>query len=188
MIRIRELLRFGEVLARPPAELTINETAQALRIPVTTLGQWLRAGTHGLPIAPAQARVLSQLSVGDALTVSALAQSQELAVSSMTEVVGRLADGGLVTKAPAADDRREVRVSITQKGRRRLAEALEERTAMLEERLETLTAQERERLAAALPALWKVADLNPDIWPRIPVKPRKQRRKAGVVEASPRGA
>ncbi|KAA9164448.1 MarR family transcriptional regulator [Amycolatopsis acidicola] len=172
MSAIPKLIRFGRLLAKAPAELTLHETAQALRIPVTTIGDWLRAGTRTQALAPAQAKVLSQLSLGDSLTVSALAQAQDIATSSMTEVVARLVSAGLVTKTAAPEDRRVVRVSITRQGRQRLAQALEERTAMLEKRLADLSADEREKVAAALPALWKLAELSPDIWPRLPERYR----------------
>ncbi|MEO3858618.1 MarR family transcriptional regulator [Acrocarpospora sp. B8E8] len=185
MIQKPDNYRFGELLARPPEELTVDETARALRIPITTLGHTLRVRTAGLPMAPAQARVLSQLSAGDALTVSVLAQSQELAVSSMTEVVGRLAEAGLVTKTVAAEDRREVRVAITEEGRRRLSTVVEARTSLLVDRLESLSSPEQERLAAALPALWKLAELDPEIWPRLAAKPYRQPRgNANGVEGA----
>ncbi|MEU7812295.1 MarR family transcriptional regulator [Pseudonocardia sp. NPDC049154] len=177
--RLPTLTDFGRMLRRPPSELGLHDIAQALRIPVQTIGVWLSAGSRRA-MPPAQARVLSQLSVGDSLAVSALAQSQQLANSSMTEVVARLVAAGLVTKTASPEDRREVRVSITAEGRRRLAEVLEERTALLEERLAHLSDTEREAVAAALPALWRIADLSPDIWPRIPVRePRKLRRGGG---------
>ena len=75
--------------------------------------------------------MLSQLSVGDSLTISNLAQSQQLATSSMAEVVAKLAAAGLVTKTASSDDRREVRVSITKQGQRHLAAALQVRTELL---------------------------------------------------------
>jgi DNA-binding MarR family transcriptional regulator len=183
MARLPDPPPFGELLRRPPDSLTIAEAAQALRIPVTTLGDFLRRRPEGIPLTGTQGRALSQLSAGDSLTVSTLAQSQDLAVSSMTEVIVRLADSGFVRKAPSPDDRREVRVSITAAGRRHLANALQARTEVLIARLEQLTEAERTSLVAALPALWRLSELDPDIWPRIREKPTVTRRRTAPAKA-----
>jgi hypothetical protein len=38
-------------------------------------------------------------------------------------------------------------------------------------RLEALTEPDRLSIAAALPALWRLSELDPEIWPRIPERP-----------------
>jgi DNA-binding MarR family transcriptional regulator len=167
MVRKPEPTRFGDVLRRIPDSLSASELAEALRVPVTTIADGLRRRSRDFPVTSPQARVLSQLSLGDSLSVSVLAQSQGLAVSSMTESISRLAEAGLVRKEQSVDDRREVKVSITKEGQRRLSRALSARTAQLTGAVEQLTDAEREAVAAALPALWKLADLDPDIWPRV---------------------
>lgn len=171
MTKALERLHFGRLLRQPPQSLGVHEIAQALRIPVTTLGESLRRQSGKLTLSGSQARVLSQLSVGDALTVSRLAQSQQLAMSSMAEVVGKLAAAGLVTKTASSDDRREVRVSITRNGQQQLTAALQVRTELLMTRLEALSEPDRHSIAAALPALWRLSELNAEIWPRIPERP-----------------
>jgi DNA-binding MarR family transcriptional regulator len=112
-----------------------------------------------------------------------LAAAQELAVSSMTESVVKLEAAGLVRKGPSPDDRREVRVSITSEGRRRLDKALRARTDVLVEALGTLSGEERLALAAALPALWRLADRDPDLWPRVREKPPAPRRRPQAPRA-----
>jgi DNA-binding MarR family transcriptional regulator len=177
---------FGELLRRAPETVSVDELAQGLRIPVTILGDTLRRVTENFALSPTQARVLSQLSAGDSLSISVLAASQELAVSSMTESVVKLEAAGLVVKGPSSDDRREVRVSITAEGRRRLDKALRARTDVLVESLAALSDEERRALAAALPALWRLADRDPDLWPRVRVKPPVARRRAAGPR-TPRG-
>jgi DNA-binding MarR family transcriptional regulator len=172
MVLSREAVDYGAVLREPPETLSVVDTAQALRIPVTMLGDSLRRRTEsasGTELSPSQARVLSQLSAGDSLTISTLAQSQNLAVSSMTEVVVRLGEGGLVRKEPSTEDRREVRVSITKRGRARLESALNARNEYLADRLHQLSDDDRAKVAAALPALWRMAGVDADIWPRLRV-------------------
>lgn len=155
----------------------MDELAQGLRIPITMLGDKLRRVTENFALSPTQARVLSQLSAGDSLSISVLAAAQELAVSSMTESVLKLEAAGLVHKGPSPDDRREVKVTITSEGRRQLDKALRARTDVLVESLGALTPEERLALAAALPALWRLADRDPDLWPRVREKPPVARRR-----------
>jgi DNA-binding MarR family transcriptional regulator len=169
--KLLERLHFGRLLRQPPENLGVDEIAQALRIPVTTLGETLRRQSGKLTLSSSHARVLSQLSAGDSLTISNLSQSQQLAMSSMAEVVAKLAAAGLVTKTASSDDRREVRVSITKQGQRHLAAALEARTELLARRLTELSEQDRLSIAAALPALWRLSELDPEIWPRIADRP-----------------
>jgi DNA-binding MarR family transcriptional regulator len=181
MVRKTEEIRFGELLRRSPGTVTPDELASALRIPVTTLADTLRRRTRNFTVTPTQARVLSQLSVGDSLSISVLALSQDLAISSMTEAVNRLTEAGLVRKDQAVDDRREVRVSITKEGVRQLTAALDARSRQLAVAIEELTPAERELVAAALPALWRLAGLDPDIWPRL--RPRPPARESADPRA-----
>lgn len=170
MVQGRAVIDYGALLRSGPASLSAPDTAQALRIPVTMLGDSLRRcteGAGGSGLSPSQAKVLSQLSAGDSLTVSVLAQSQGLAASSMTEVVAKLGDEGFVRKEQSSDDRREVRVSITKIGRERLEAALAVRNEFLAQRLAELDDDDRAKIVAALPALWRLADLDADIWPRL---------------------
>lgn len=163
---------FGDVLRRDPATVTTVELATSLRVPITILAETLRRRTHGFDLPPAQARVLSQLSAGDSLSISQLAHAHQLAISSMTELVNRLVDAGLVDKQQAVGDRREMRVSITKEGLKRLANTSEARTAALVALLEGIGDEDRAALAWVLPALWRLADLDPDLWPRL--RPRPQ--------------
>ena len=122
--------------------------------------------------------MLSQVSAGDVLTVSELAQGQGIAVSTMTEVVARLAEQGLLSKSTTNADRREVRVAITELGLDRLDRTLEERNRILGERLAVLTEGEQRSIAAAIPALWKLAAIDAAEWPRVPLKPDGKKRRA----------
>ena len=123
---------FGEVLRREPGLVTTDELAASLRVPVTILADVLRRRTHGFGLPPAQARVLSQLSAGDSLSLSQLAQSHQLANSSMTELVNRLALADLVERQADPEDARRVRVRLTQTGNAQLAALSEAHRAELQ--------------------------------------------------------
>jgi DNA-binding MarR family transcriptional regulator len=153
------------------------ELASFLRVPVTILGDVLRRAGKGRALPTSQAQVLSHLSAEESLSVSELAQAHELAVSSMTEVLQRLEAQGLITKTGTEQDRRQVRVAITAQGRHRLSETAAARDELLGMRLERLPEEELERLEAAVPALWRLARLDAEIWPRIPARPRRPRSR-----------
>jgi DNA-binding MarR family transcriptional regulator len=176
---------FGDVLRRDPGLVATDELAASLRVPVTILADALRRRTYGFDLPPAQARVLSQLSAGDSLSLSQLAQSHQLASSSMTELVNRLVEADLVTKEQGVGDRREMRVSITKQGLKRLAHTSRTRTAELIDLLDRLGEEDRLMLAAALPALWRLADIDPDLWPRL--RPRSRATTAGTATTTSGG-
>lgn len=177
-------------LPAAPQMPSATALAAMVRVPVTILADSLKRAGNSRALPSTQAQALSQLSAGDALSVSELAHAQELAVSTMTEVIQRLEERGLVVKAAAdQDDRRRVLVAITPEGQYRLSEAIADRDSLLMSRLEGLAESERELLARAVPILWRLARLDPAIWPRIPRRPPRPRsRDLALKQARPRGA
>ncbi|WP_369046568.1 MarR family winged helix-turn-helix transcriptional regulator [Sinomonas sp. P10A9] len=155
-----------------------SELAALIRVPVTILADALRRAGSSQALPSAQAQTLSQLSAGEPMSVSDLAGAQELAVSSMTEVVQRLERKGLVERAEDHDgDRRRVFVAITPEGLYRLRESIAARDSLVVKRLEGLEDHELELLARAAPLLWRLARLDPEIWPRIPGRPPRPRSR-----------
>jgi DNA-binding MarR family transcriptional regulator len=71
----------------------------------------------------------------------------------MTGVVGRLHGQGLLAREPDPDDRRSVRVSITDDGRAMLARRRRDRADKLAELIAGLPAADVDALAAAVPAI-----------------------------------
>ncbi|WP_166462794.1 MarR family winged helix-turn-helix transcriptional regulator [Amycolatopsis acidicola] len=160
---------------RNPVSLTPAEVAAASRPPLTMIGNRLRETNANAPLSAAQSLVLSQLTTTDSMPITELAAADGRAISTMTEIVGRLTSAGLVVKRGGVEDRRQVRVAITAEGRRALEDNQRLRNQTLTERIAALSDQERAALAAALPALWKVAEIDPVAWPRV--HPRSERRR-----------
>ncbi len=73
---------------------------------------WLRHCEMSL----AQVHILTTLSVQGPMTVGALAEELAISAPSATGLVDRLVDRGLVERERASDDRRTVRVSLTESG------------------------------------------------------------------------
>ena len=103
------------------------------------------------------ASVLAALRDGGPQRITALAAFEAVAQPTMTTLVGRLERDGLVTREPDPADARAVLVSLTPEGLLRLKRIREARAAAIEERLRELGPLEREALAAAMPALEKLA-------------------------------
>jgi len=103
------------------------------------------------------ASVLTSLRDHGPQRVTALAASEAVAQPTMTTLVGRLERDGLVERGGDPADARAVLVTITAEGLSRLLRIREARAAAIEARLADLDPDEREALAASLPALGKLA-------------------------------
>lgn len=103
------------------------------------------------------ASVLAALRDHGPQRITALAAFEAVAQPTMTTLVGRLARDGLVERGGDPADARAVLVTITAEGLQRLLRIREARAAAIEARLAELDADEREALAAALPALERLA-------------------------------
>ncbi|HVV07936.1 MarR family winged helix-turn-helix transcriptional regulator [Amycolatopsis sp.] len=165
------------LLDRNPAGLSPAEIAAASRPPLTLIGNRLRETNADAPLSAAQSLVLSQLSVAESMPVTELAAADGRAISTMTEIVGRLTTAGLVVKRGGVTDRRQVRVAITEEGRRALENNQRLRHETLTARIAALADHERVALAAALPALWKIAEIDPGLWPRLSPRSEPRRRR-----------
>lgn len=176
------------LMSRDPAGLSDWEIAAAARSPLTMLGTFVRRTHDEAALSPAQSLVLSQLLADESLPISHLAAADGRAVSTMTEIVRRLAEAGYVSKEAGVDDRRQVRVSLTEAGRAALAGNLEARNASLAARVADLSAEDRIALARALPALWSLARIDWRQWPRMARPADAPRRRRGAAHPpSPEG-
>ena len=103
------------------------------------------------------ASVLASLRDGGPQRITALAASEAVAQPTMTTLVGRLERDGFARRDPDPGDARAVLVSLTPEGLLRLKRIREARAAAIDARLAELDPDEREALAAAMPALEKLA-------------------------------
>lgn len=102
--------------------------------------------------------VLASLERNGDLTLGALAQRERVQPPSMTRTVNCLEDGGYVVRLPSETDRRQVVVSLTDKGRDSVLADRARRTAWLTQRLDELTDTERAILRDAAPIIERIAE------------------------------
>jgi DNA-binding MarR family transcriptional regulator len=141
------------------ATLTAADAAlsSALRMSVMRLARRLRAQRSEIPLTLTQLATLSTLDRHGALSPGELAAHEKVRPPSMTRVVGALEQEGLVERRPHLTDRRQVVVSLTERGRSLLREDRRRRDAWLSRRLHELSVEERALLRAAAPVLERLA-------------------------------
>lgn len=108
----------------------------------------VRLKTHGLQVP--EWRVLASLSDGDGMTVGELAARALQRQPTMTKIIDRMTQAGLVERRQDKADRRKVRIFITKDGRRRVDAALKDAKAHEREVLADYTTEEADRLKAML--------------------------------------
>ena len=72
---------------------------------------------RGIEIGPGQGRVLFALWRDDGIPITELARITSLGKSTLTELVDRLSDAGLVTRENNPADRRSVLIKLTEKSK-----------------------------------------------------------------------
>ena len=129
-----------------------QELASRLRHVVARAARRLRQES-GNDLSPSLNAALATIELHGPLTPSELAVRERVQRPTVTRVVYRLEDAGLVTRAADPADGRSALVSITPAGRALLAAARTRKDAFLSERLDSLPAEDRatlERAAALL--------------------------------------
>jgi len=111
-----------------------------------------------LPLPWAQARLLGTIDDQGEARISDLAELDHCSQPTMTTQVRRLEDAGLVTRTPDPDDARAVRIRITPKGQKILAQVRADRAAVIDPRIARLSDEDREILSTAVGALHRLLD------------------------------
>jgi DNA-binding MarR family transcriptional regulator len=146
--------------ATAPVGGDVGAMAAHLRITATRLARLLRRqGDTGL--SPSQLSALTSIERHGPLTLGDLAEHERVAPPSITRVVAKLEELGLVTRQTDPDDRRVARVSATDAGHALLAHVRQRKDVWLAARLADLDDHQRVRLAAALDVLDELTGRDP---------------------------
>lgn len=133
--------------------------ASDLRLSVMRLRRRLVAERHpDNDLSIGSMAVLGGLHRYGDMTLGELAQRERVQPPSMTRTVNCLEEAGHVTRQPSETDRRQVLVSLTDKGRKTLLADRARRDEWLAQRLSELTDTERAALRAAAPILERIAN------------------------------
>jgi DNA-binding MarR family transcriptional regulator len=120
-----------------------------LRLAMIRLTRQLRrADPAGLSLAAVSA--LTTIALRGQMTLGELAEAERLQSPSVTRIVDRLEEAGLVQRVPCHEDRRIIRAVATEAGHRLLEERWCEGNAFLATRIASLHPSERESLQGAV--------------------------------------
>lgn len=118
----------------------------------------LRRDLTGPRLRGAQVELLRLVSDSPGISVTAAAKELYLAGNSVSTLVNQLTEAGLLRRETRPEDRRSARLLVTPDAEERLRAWQERRTALIRELVERLGDDDQEALAAALPALRRLAD------------------------------
>ena len=138
------------------------ELANALRPTITRLARRLRQQDH-TGLGPTMTATLSSIAKHGGPTHGELAAIEQVAPPTITAVVGKLESLGLVTREIGTTDRRVTRIRITPAGIDQLDEVRSRRTSWLAFQLDSLNADERQRLTDAADVLAKLVEVAEDV-------------------------
>lgn len=136
----------------PPAQL-----ATLLRDAITRLNRRVRQTRPVGDLTATQLSALTSLELAGALTPRELADTERVQPPTMTKIVAKLEERGLVQRTPHPTDGRQVILAATDSGRTVLAQFDRARNEWLAGRLAELTPEERDALQRAAEILQKVA-------------------------------
>jgi DNA-binding MarR family transcriptional regulator len=145
------------VTERTAAVEPAAELAQTLRDAILRFNRRLRQARPIGDLTFSQLSALTSLQLAGALTPRELADVERVQPPTMTKIVGKLEERGLVARTPHPTDRRQVILAATEQGRAVYAQFERVRDEWLAQRLAALTADERETLHRAAEILQKVA-------------------------------
>jgi DNA-binding MarR family transcriptional regulator len=135
-------------------------SAARLRVALVRLNRALRQRANaGNDLTATLLGALGTIEVRGPITLGELAAAEDVQPPTMTRVVGRLEERGLVRRDVDPDDRRVSRVQVTAAGRALVAESRTRRDAFLAQRLAALDPADLAAIEAALPVLEQLACL-----------------------------
>jgi DNA-binding MarR family transcriptional regulator len=145
----------------PPrrADPEITELAGRLRLATARLHRRLRQEAD-TGLSPSQQSALATIAAQGPLTLGDLATAEQVTPPTITKVVTRLEEEGLIDRTVDLADRRITRVSTTAEGLRRLDHSRARRSAFLAARLDELGPDAVRRLGHAIDALEELAGMT----------------------------
>jgi DNA-binding MarR family transcriptional regulator len=110
------------------------------------------------PLPPAQSELLRLAVARPGVTVADAAHELRLAPNTVSTLVGRLTDAGLLTRAKSPTDGRTALLTATDKAMQRRAEFRDLRADLAGQALARLREEDQRALARAAPALLRLSD------------------------------
>jgi len=136
---------------------TADELARTLREAIQRLNRRVRQTRPVGDLTFSQLSALTSLQLAGALTPRELADTERVQPPTMTKIVGKLEERGLVVRTPHPTDGRQVILSPTEQGNAVYAEFEQTRNEWLARQLAALGPDDRDVLARAAEILRQVS-------------------------------
>ncbi len=137
--------------------VTAAQLAEKLRGAITRLNRRLRQTRPVGELTQNQLSVLASLELAGALTPRELSDAERVQPPTMTKLLAKLEERGLIQRSPHPTDGRQVLLSATETGRALLLEQRRIKAAWLTRRLAALPPEDREVLTRAAEILDRIA-------------------------------
>jgi len=131
--------------------------AAELRLAVLRLARRLRQQAPA-DVTPSMLSALTVVESLGPIALGDLAGFERVRPPTMTRIVARLEEDGLVRKEPDGSDRRITRLSLTDTGRKLIAKNRTRKDAYLADRLRQLSSRERSQLQAGVEVIQRLLD------------------------------
>ena len=136
---------------------TADDLAKTLREAIQRLNRRVRQARPVGDLTFGQLSALTSILLAGALTPRELADIERVQPPTMTKIVGKLEERGLVIRSPHPTDGRQVILAPTEQGRAIYAQFELARNAWLSEHLEQLGPEDRDVLFRAAEIMQQVA-------------------------------
>jgi DNA-binding MarR family transcriptional regulator len=137
--------------------VSATQLATLLRDSITRFNRRVRQARPIGDLTATQLSALTSLQLGGALTPRELADTERVQPPTMTKIVAKLEERGLVQRSPHPTDGRQVILAATEEGRAVLDRTERARDEWLARRLGELGQEERQTLLRAAEILQKLA-------------------------------
>jgi len=141
---------------RADAAIT-EELPTRLRLAIMRLARRLRQQSEP-DMTPSMLSAMANIEYRQPVTLGHLAEAERVTPPTMSKIVGRLEDTGLVTRVVDAADRRIQRVSLSRDGAKLIARNRSRRNAYLARKLRRLEPEEVSKLEEAVGVIEKILE------------------------------
>jgi DNA-binding MarR family transcriptional regulator len=137
---------------------TLSRTAERLHSLAVRLLRRARTADRDAGVGPAQLSALSVLYFAEPLSLTALAETEQVAQPTMTRIVNGMVEAKIARRVPSPGDRRVQLVEITKRGRLVFEAARARRLEIIEALLGKLAAGDVDALAPLVDRVLEVVN------------------------------
>ena len=134
-----------------------EELPTRLRLAIMRLARRLRQQAEP-DMTPSMLSAMANIEYRQPVTLGHLAEAERVTPPTMSKIVGRLVDAGLVTRTVDVDDRRIQRVSLSRDGAKLIARNRSRKNAYLARKLRRLEPEEVAKLEEAVGVIEKLLE------------------------------